>query len=170
MAGVVPRPTYWGGVESDLLRATNHCRYYFMGATRAWATDDVQAQAVYAFLASLPAEAPAAQPFTIPRTARDLPPGDPGRGAEVFDAACRACHGSARSGEGRLRDAIPVLPDESVRYFASLGFDRTQTRVTFIEKVRHGPFLGLYGTMPPFSVEALSDADLASLVTFLELY
>jgi thiosulfate dehydrogenase len=39
----------------------------------------------------------------------------------------------------------------------------------FVEKTRHGGFLGYGGTMPPFSLNVLSDEDLADLLTFLRL-
>jgi hypothetical protein len=57
-----------------------------------------------------------------------------------------------------------------VAYFESVQFDATDTRVSFIEKSRHGAFLGLYGSMPPYRLEALPDADLSDLLAFLELY
>lgn len=50
------------------------------------------------------------------------------------------------------------------------AFDKTQVRVTFVEKVRHGGFLGVFGSMPLYSTEAISDADLSALLTFLDLY
>lgn len=170
LAGAVDRPTFWGGNENDLLRAINQCRYYFMGASRSWTAADEPAKAMYAFLAGLPREAADAQPFTVQAGAADLPAGDAARGAQVYDSACRACHGAPSTGDKRLREGIPTLPEESARYFASLGFDRNQTRITFVEKVRHGAFLGLYGTMPPFSKESMSDADLAALLAFFALY
>lgn len=170
LAGVVERPTYWGGQEDDLLGAINHCRYYFMGAQRRWLPADDDAAAMFAFLSSLPATAKGAQPFTIPLVATDLPAGNAARGAIVFQSSCQSCHGEAHDGKGVLRNGIPVLPEESVRYFESIGFDATQRRVTFVEKVRHGSFLGLYGSMPPYSKEAMSDADLAALLAFLGLY
>lgn len=170
LGGAVDRPTFWGGRENDLLRAVNQCRYYFMGASRSWKPDDEPAKAMWAFLATLPRDAPGAQPFTVPPGAADLPAGDAARGAQVYEAACRVCHGASGTGDKRLREGIPTLPDESARYFASLGFDRNQTRITFVEKVRHGAFLGLYGTMPPFSTESLTDADLGALLSFFALY
>ncbi len=79
-------------------------------------------------------------------------------------------HGTAHAGVGRLRDIIPVLPEESVRAFEAYGFDRAKVRLVFVEKVRHGAFFGLFGNMPPYSKEALSDEDLGSLLSFLGLY
>jgi thiosulfate dehydrogenase len=170
LAGAVDRPTFWGGKVVDLLRAINDCRYYFMNATRDWTPDDEPAKAMYAFLASLPKTATGPQPFTLVPIAQDLLPGDAARGEQVFASACRACHGQPHTGRDRLKDSIPTLPEESVKSFQSFGFDRTQVRTVFVEKVRHGGFLGLYGNMPPFSTDAMSDADLASLLSFLSLY
>ena len=45
-----------------------------------------------------------------------------------------------------------------------------EDRKAFIEKIRHGGFLGYGGTMPPFSQAVLSDADLGALLAFLKLY
>jgi thiosulfate dehydrogenase len=169
LAGVVDRPTFWGGARNDLLRAINDCRYFFMGAQASWTADDEAAKAMYAYLASLPSLAPGAQAFTIVPVAANLPVGDAARGAQVFDASCRACHGRPHSGDKKLRQGIPTLPEESRRYFEGLGFDAMQVRITFVEKARHGAFLGLYGSMPPYSTESLSDADLGSLLAFLGL-
>lgn len=170
LGGVTQRPTFWGGAYVDLLRAMNDCRTFFMAARRPWTPEDEDARAMWAWLESLPPSAPGAQPFTLPPVASDLPAGDKGRGAVVYDRACASCHGAPHTAENRLTSRAPKLPEESVAYFGSLGFDRTAIRTTFVEKVRHGPFLGLYGIMPPLSREALSDADLGALLAFLELY
>ena len=49
----------------------------------------------------------------------------------------------------------------------ALGYSERLIRLVFIEKVRHGPFLGYGGTMPPFSMETLSDEGLADLLEAL---
>ena len=171
MAGAAQRPTYWGGQHTSLLRAINDCRYFFMNATRAWTPDDVPAKAMFAYLDSLPATDASAQPLTVVGVAADLPRGDAGRGQALYANACASCHGDAKTGKNRLRESIPVLPDESARTFVEkYGFTRDQVRVTFIEKVRHGAFLGVYGNMPLFSIEALRDEDLAAVLAHLELY
>ncbi len=172
LAGAVDRPTFWGGQRRDLLLAINDCRYYFMSASVAWTAEDEDAKAMYAFLASLPKKAPNALPFTIVPVAQDLPPSsDKARGEQVFEQSCRSCHGAAHTGRGRLRSGIPMLPEEEVQALTSLfGFSREEVRVTFIEKVRHGGFLGVFGAMPPYATEAMSDADLAAVLAFLDLY
>ena len=63
------------------------------------------------------------------------------------------------------------MPEESVDYLnKTYAFDKVQVRVTFVEKIRHGGFLGVFGNMPLYSLEAMSDADLGALLTFLDLY
>jgi thiosulfate dehydrogenase len=170
LAGAPERPSYWGGAELELLGAINHCRTLFMAAQKPWTADDEEAKVMYLYLMSLAGGDGAAQPFTLVAAADDLAAGDPGRGGEIYRRSCAACHGEAHTGAGRLRGSIPVLPEESVAYFESLEFDQEDVRVSFIEKVRHGPFLGLYGFMPLYSREALSDADLGALIAFLGLY
>lgn len=171
LAGAVERPSYWGGQVDSLLDAVNDCRYYFMGINEAWQGQEREAQAVYAYLASLPPEAPGAQPFTVVQAAVDLPAGSSARGADLYRRACGYCHGAIDTGEGRTDEAAPVLPGEPADSFRKLyDFDQAQIRVAFIEKVRHGVFLGLYGRMPPFSRESLSDEQLADIAAFLRLY
>jgi thiosulfate dehydrogenase len=170
LAGVTLRPTFWGGRENDLLRSVNQCRTLFMNAQQPWTVDDEEAKVLYLFLSSLPEAAPEAQPFTVVPIAADLPAGDPQLGADIYARACQSCHGVAHTGDGRLASRIPVLPEETLAYLATLGFDELEKRITFAEKVRHGGFLGLFGNMPPYSTEALSDADLGALLAFLGLY
>ena len=170
LGGATSRPTFWGGKTVDLLTAINDCRYFFMSAQRPWTREDEDAKGMYAFLSSLPPGSTGPVPFTVPATATDLPRGSSSAGQGIYERACRSCHGAALTGAGRLGTTIPVLPDQSVASFKAYGFDATQVRLSFIEKVRHGGFLGLYGNMPPYSMEVLSDADLASLLAFLNLY
>lgn len=171
LAGAVDRPTYWGGQRTDLLVAINDCRYFFMNANVAWTANDEDAKAMYAYLASLPKTETGALPFTVVQVAKDVPGGDRTRGEQVYDASCRSCHGAAHTGSGKLRSGIPLLPEESVDYLSkTYAFDRTAVRVTFVEKIRHGAFLGVFGNMPLYSTEAMNDADLGALLTFLDLF
>jgi thiosulfate dehydrogenase len=171
LGGAVDRPTFWGGQRSDLLAAINDCRYFFMNATEVWTANDEDAKAVYAYLASVPKTETGALPFTVVQVAKDVPGGDRGRGEQVYDASCGSCHGAAHTGQGKLRQGIPLLPEESVDYLnKTYAFDKTQVRVTFVEKVRHGGFLGVFGNMPLYSLESMSDADLGALLTFLDLF
>lgn len=170
LAGATARPTYWGGVEADLLRSINFCRLYFMQQATPWTEDEPMAQDVYAYLLSLPSTTTEAVPFTVVGPVADLPEGDGTRGAGLYTRACANCHGERTSGAGRLTELASLLPEEPLEEHVSDGFDDTEQRVAFIEKVRHGGFYGYGGVMPPFSLEALSDAELADVLAYLTLY
>ena len=160
---MVERSTFWGGQEDDLFRAVNHCRTYFMGAPDPWTRDDEEAKVLYAYLGSLQGLA-TPSPFGLVQRVEDLPPGDPRRGADVYSGACRSCHGLLEAGLGRLNGA-PALAGQT-----DASEPVTERRLRMTRKVRHGAFLGESGTMPPFSREALSDADLGSLLAYLGAY
>jgi mono/diheme cytochrome c family protein len=151
LGGVTMRRSFWGGAP--------------------WTTDDEDARAMYAFLAQLgPAAgstgAGAPVPFTIVQPV-DLPPGDPTRGAAAFELACKQCHGSVHDGANKLAEFIPALPDEVLSTHG--GLTPVVLRNVFIGKARAGAFRG-GGSMPPFSSEVLSDADLAGIVAYFGLY
>jgi thiosulfate dehydrogenase len=170
LAGAVDRPLFWGGQEDDLLRSLDDCRRRFMSAADPWSATDPEAEALYAYLASLPADAAQQKvvPFTVVPAAADLPAGDPKLGADVFARACQSCHGALHTGDGRLTPKAVRLPDDPLATYA--GAQPANLRVIFVEKVRHGGFLGYGGTMPPFSQETLSDAQLAGLLAYFALY
>ncbi len=86
----------------------------------------------------------------------------------MYAAACGSCHGWRDTGLGRLTERAPILPAQTLREHAYLA--PPLQRLVFVEKVRHGVFLGYSGTMPPFSRETISDADLGALLAFLGLY
>jgi mono/diheme cytochrome c family protein len=171
LGGVTMRRSFWGGARVDLLEAINDCRSFFMDSPAPWTTDDEDARAMYAFLAQLgPAAgstgAGAPVPFTIVQPV-DLPPGDPTRGAAAFELACKQCHGSVHDGANKLAEFIPALPDEVLSTHG--GLTPVVLRNVFIGKARAGAFRG-GGSMPPFSSEVLSDADLAGIVAYFGLY
>jgi thiosulfate dehydrogenase len=165
LAGATQRTSFWGGQENDLLRSINDCRGFFMDAARPWTSDDDDARAVYAYLASLPRTGNAPVAFTPVTVVADLPAGDAAAGEAVFREACASCHGGAHDGNGRLASFIPRLPDD----VAVTHGNGAPLRLVFIEKVRHGAFVS-GGSMAPFSREALSDDRLASLLAYLRLY
>lgn len=169
LAGAVKRPSYWGGQERNLLRAVNHCLYFFMLKDDAWTTDDVEARAVYAFLESLPGDVSSQQPapFTVAVTFSDPPQGDATRGEAVFDRACVSCHGEAFTGEGRLVPRASVLPGEWLDAHPLDKYTPLDRRLVFTEKVRHGTFLGYGGQMPPFSLDLLTDQQIGDLLAYL---
>lgn len=173
LAGVTRRPSYWGGSELELLRAVNACLYYFMLRDAPWSADDPDARAVYAYLDALSPDGGAggdAVPFTVVVTVGDLAAGDAARGASVYATTCAGCHGAIHTAQGRLVPRAPALPDETVAEHPPPEYDAAARRLVFVEKVRHGAFLGYGGQMPPHSREVLSDAALADLLALFELY
>jgi thiosulfate dehydrogenase len=169
MAGVVNRPSFWGGTEIELLRAVNHCLYYFMLGNEPWTADNPEARAMYAYLESLDGGSTGAQasPFTVVTEVAEPPPGDGERGAAVYDRACLSCHGTIHTGAGRLVERAPVLPEEWLAAHPDGEYTPLERRLVFVEKVRHGGFLGYGGQMPPFSQETLTDQDLGDMLSYL---
>lgn len=163
--GVTARPTYWGGAETDLLRATNDCMKFFMLDSAGLTADGASAGLLYAYLSGLPATTTGAIPFTVVASVAEVPVGDAARGQEVYDRACRSCHGELHTAAGRLAEVVSLLPEETIREHGSYGPE--ELRLTAVEKIRHGSFLGYGGQMPPFSREALSDAEVGDILSYL---
>lgn len=173
LAGVTKRPSYWGGHELDLLRAVDACAYYFMLRDEPWSASDPDARALYAYLDAISPEGgrgSEAAAFTVVTTIVDLPAGDPTRGSDVFARACASCHGAVHTGAGRLVARAPALPDDTVDEHPAPEYDAEARRLVFVEKIRHGAFLGYGGQMPPLSREILPDEALGDLLAFLDLY
>lgn len=167
LAGATQRKSFWGGQMRDLLPAINACRFWFMDAQKPWLATDEAATAMWAYLDSLPATLPGEVSFSVVGPIADLSGGDPGRGAALWPLACGNCHGAVHTGKGRLTALAPLLPEQFVKEHSK--YTPAERRLVCIEKIRHGPFLGYGGRMPPFSREALSDAQVADLVAFLGL-
>jgi thiosulfate dehydrogenase len=162
------RPSWWGGYETRLLDAVNFCYTNFMRGVTPLTEDEPRSRALYEYLVRISPDTHApALPFTVVKDITEVARGDAGRGAEVYKAACQDCHGETHSGKGRLTSLAPVLPEVTSEY-ATL-FPNTAPSLVVTEKVRHGKFFGVGGTMPPYSREALSDADLGALLTYLGL-
>lgn len=167
LGGVTERPSYWGGTVLDLLAAVNACRTTFMDAHDPWDSSDENAKAMFAYLKSLPPDTTTAVPFTVVRTIVDVPNGDAARGAQVYERACLSCHGGVHTAEGRLSAKVPRLPEQTIAEHA--GYSPRDVRLVFVEKVRHGAFLGYGGRMPPLSTELFSDQDMSDLLAHLGL-
>ncbi len=165
LAGVTRRTSFWGGQESSLLRSVNACRAHFMVANLPLAAADPDAEALYAFLVSLEPGDATPVAFSVVRSIDALPRGDATRGEPLYTRACLYCHGLAHSGAGRLSARVPILPEETIEEHADLS-SRVQ-RLVFIEKIRHGGFLGYGGDMPPFSQETLHDQQVADVLEWL---
>ncbi|MBL9022007.1 MAG: c-type cytochrome [Myxococcales bacterium] len=167
LAGATSRTTFWSGQELTLLGAINHCRYYFMLADEPWTGQEVEARAIYAYLESMTGDASPAS-FTIGDVV-DPGPGSADRGKAVYRGACESCHGAAKTGLGAKTPTAPILPDETLAQHPLDEYTVEERRLVFVEKTRHGTFFGYGGQMPPLSVEVLSDAELADILTYLEV-
>jgi len=167
LAGATTRTSFWAGQENDLLESINACRAAFMGASTPLEADSTEGEALYAYLLSLEPGDPGPIPFTVQRTIVDIPRGSVEPGRSLYDEACAGCHGAPHSGDGRLSDRVPVLPEDSVASHLALGYSYRLIRLVFIEKVRHGPFLGYGGDMPPLSLEVLNDEGLGDILEAL---
>lgn len=171
LAGVVHRTAYWGDNEVDLLRAVNHCLRYFMLQDEPWTGREPEAIDIYAFLDGLPAtEADKANvPFTVAIEIPNPGSGSSAAGAETYRRACQICHGEAHTGASALVTYSGILPEQPLADHPLGEYTEEERRRVFVEKVRHGGFLGYAGQMPPFSREKLSDADLGDLLAFFGL-
>ena len=165
------RTRYWGGYAPTMLDATNACLTFFMrGAPLA--KDDPKARALYEYLASLPSSSSSSShtapdlPLTIVENVTTVARGSKSKGAAVWDNACRVCHGDPHTGNGRLTETASLVPEASIEFGKQIHFSAD---LVVIEKIRHGAFFGVGGTMPPFSKEQLSDDNVGALVAFLGL-
>ncbi len=162
------RPSWWGGYETNLLDAVNFCYVNFMRGISPLTPDEPKSRALYEYLVQISPDWQApALPFTVVKDIDDVPRGATHRGAEVYRAACQTCHGEAHTGKGRITQLAPILPEIADSYGGL--FPGVAKQLVVIEKVRHGQFFGVGGTMPLYSREALSDADLGALLAFLGL-
>lgn len=165
LLGVSKRPMLWGDRYTQLIDAVNFCLTEFMRGEKLDMTNK-NGLSLLAYLQSLDGGPATARPLTVVQNINDvylatLPPGDSGRGERLYDATCAICHGDVHSGKGRLDSRVSIIPDDTIKGFGA------QARAVTIEKIRHGKFFGIGGNMPFYSLEALSDAELSDIVTFL---
>lgn len=167
LAGAFRRPTFWGGRFTTLSEAVDECGTKFM---RAEPLDPKKKKWIdlWAYLESIGDRGPKEpQPFEIVYAIADPPRGNADAGRAVWDNACKSCHGPPKTGEGRLGTAS-IVPNDTV---AEHGKDGPAIiRQVVVEKIRHGSYLGFPGVMPPFSKQALSDQQVADVVTYLGLH
>jgi mono/diheme cytochrome c family protein len=170
LAGVTRRPTFWGGSIVALEDAVGLCFEKFMRGGR-FDPNQERSIALYAYLDSLasrPDAVTSAVPFTVPGFTRPPEAGDVTRGQRAYDRACSYCHGAPRRAVPAPITSATVLPDDTEReHTAAGGYTVESLRQVFVEKSRHGSFLGFAGVMPPFSTETLSDQDLADITAYL---
>lgn len=165
LAGVTRRPSFWGGMESELLDAVDDCRRLFMNDRDALSRDDAATKALYAYLVSLEPGDPAPVELSVPTNIENVDRGDADRGQDLFVRSCGRCHGDLHTGHGRLASFVPVLPEDAVASHAD--YDARTQRLIFIEKTRHGGFFGYSGVMPPFSTQVLTDGQLSDVLETL---
>jgi thiosulfate dehydrogenase len=162
------RKSWWGGYQTRLLDSVNFCFTAFMRGVTPLAPDEPRSRALYEYLERISPERDVEPlPLTVVKDIVDVPRGDAGRGAEVYRAACQECHGAPHTGQGRLTELTPVLPEVTQEYGEL--FPGVPPGLVVIEKIRHGRFFGVGGNMPPYSLEAMSDEQLGALLAYLEL-
>ncbi|MBL8682598.1 MAG: c-type cytochrome [Myxococcales bacterium] len=169
LAGSTRRPTFWGGSVVAFQDAVALCFEKFMRGGRFEPSDD-RSIALYAYLDSLASRPDAVQtavPFTVSGTTSPPGAGDTARGQRLYDNACAYCHGAPRAASRPIPTAS-ILPDDTEReHGVAQGYTAETLAQVFVEKTRHGSFLGFAGFMPPFSAETLSDQDIADIVAYL---
>ena len=166
--GAVNRTRFWGQEYDSVREAADACLVYFMKGDALDPEDD-DFHALYEYLVSIaPDEGPADPlPFTVVENVVNVERRDAARGEQVYDRSCRDCHGDAFTADGSILRTEVNLPDITEDYAAL--FPGIDPSLVVIEKVRHGRFFNIGGEMPLFSQEALSDADLGALLSYLEL-
>lgn len=162
---VTHRPSWWGGYITRLLDSINYCLTTFMGGGPLAASDE-KARALFEYLnANSPDPAPPALPLTVvlnPTSLSNLS-GQAARGRDVYSRACQKCHGDAHTGTGRLSSRVSIIPEDTISAFP------TNARAVVVEKVRHGRFFNIGGVMPLYSAEAISDQEIADILSHLGL-
>jgi thiosulfate dehydrogenase len=165
LGNVAGRGAWWGGEEIRLLDAVNVCLTQFMGGG-ALRPDQDRARQLYAYLdRNSPQALAPTLPLTVVRdvTALDGMSGDAARGGLVWGTACQRCHGNIHDGTGRLGTLPTVVPEDTQKTFGPMA------RAVVVEKIRHGRFFNIGGVMPLYSLESISDAQIADLLAYLGL-
>lgn len=164
LVDVVFRPSWWGGQAPTLKAAVDACLVHFM-RERPLEPDDPRGRALYEYLLSISKrEASPAVPVTIVENVTTVGLGDPRRGEGVWNNACASCHGELHTGAGRVSELASLVPEASIDFAEQLG---APVELVIVEKVRHGGFFGVGGSMPPYSTEVLSDDDLRALLGYV---
>jgi thiosulfate dehydrogenase len=169
LQGVTARERWWGGQEIYLSGAVDACIVNFMRGANL-DTESDEARALYEYLASItpPGSPTATLPTTVVETITAIPLGDATRGADLYVKACQNCHGEPHTAKGSIINASGrkiILPEVANDYVTM--FPGVPTGLVVTEVVRHGRFFNVGTTMPLYTVEALSDAELGDLLAFL---
>jgi thiosulfate dehydrogenase len=168
LTDVTVRPAWWGGNVDVLRDAINQCVTDFMGG-KALSASDEKGRALLVYLESLAKDMTApALPLTVVQNIVDVPSGNASNGKLIWSATCGVCHGAPSTGAGRISDVASIVPNDSI---AAHGTNpKTGARPVVIEKVRHGKYFNVGGTMPLFALERLSDAQLGDVLAYLEMF
>lgn len=161
----VRREAWWGGFEHRLLDAINVCVEDFMGGAKL-KPEQESARTLFEYLAANSGDDPLPPlPFTVVLDATALPQlqGDAQRGEDVYRRACAYCHGQPHTGEGQISARASIVPESTVSRFPD------QPRAAVVEKVRHGRYFNIGGVMPLYSLEVLSDQELADILVYVGL-
>lgn len=159
---VTRRPHYKNGQLQSLLAAVNTCRAEWMAAT-VWAEDDAAWAALFDWLdaqATVPRSE--AIEFAIASADGITAPGDAGRGAEVYDLTCIACHGAGGVGTG----LAPPLAGDLLEPQGGLDYIVRRVRTSGLSDSATYPGL-TGGRMPFWAADRLSDAELADVAAYL---
>jgi thiosulfate dehydrogenase len=182
--GVVARVRFWGGTVDRLDDAVSACLTYYMRQPEQAPFDpqSPEGRALWEYLLSITPDGSPSDPLpmTIVKNIAPVASGDASRGATIYAAACVRCHGAAHTGAGSIIQPSPiVLPEYAtscVNGRPAIGagcyeqiFPGVKPGLVVVEKVRHGRFFDIGGTMPLYAVETMSDDELGDLLAFLEL-
>jgi thiosulfate dehydrogenase len=160
------RESWWGGYAPRLIDAVDYCYQLFMRAAPL-SPDDPRGRALYEYLVSISPERDLPTlPLSVVENVAPVPHGSATRGRDIYEAMCGVCHGDAHSGQDRLADTVPIIPEASIGFALERGYDPA---LVVIEKIRHGQFFGVGGNMPFYPLEVLSNADLGALLEHMGL-
>ncbi|MCH2108208.1 MAG: DM13 domain-containing protein [Polyangiaceae bacterium] len=164
LAGAPQRESFKNGQLGSFLAATNSCLQEWMRVPEPWTEDSEEFQALQELLLSVSQEEESSAPirFTIqpPPERNFLLGGDPLSGRERFNQTCALCHG--QDGVGSIRG----LALEGRALDPSL----VASRVRLSGEVNSTVYDNLQGGVMPFwSLERLSDQELADISAFLAM-
>src|SRR5262249_5495255 len=158
------RPSWWSGDKTTLLDAMNYCLVEFMGGASLDATDP-RARELFEYLESVSPDATApALKYTVVKNIEELDQykftATAVRGRDVYSRACRGCHGEPHSGDDRVGGKTTIIPEDTIngpvcnpKMNPSVTDPLSCARTVVVEKVRHGKFFNIGGTMPLYYAE-----------------
>ncbi len=145
---------YSGAGDTPLTRAVNTCAVGFL-KTKPLAASDQRLQNLLAYLRSITPDTNV-EPISITR-AESIPTldGDPRRGEMIYNAACILCH--------REKGSAPALAFKSQSDYVAIKIRGLETPDEAVHEI-----FGWNTSMPFFSMERLSDQQVADIVSYWE--